>query len=193
MLEVHFESTQKPNQNELFLMERVFITEDHKNKINKCLQTYQKLLKDSQRVESDIIFCDNRFNINNYTSINELFETLIKVNPQFVLINFGDLLVKQFKIKRDPGLFSSWKNCVFIISKQNHIIIYDGEIAGTPVNVFEMSRITFRKKEGKKGQYLFEIVVNKKGKVMNFSGTFLYDAQNNETLSEIEKILNVKK
>jgi hypothetical protein len=28
---------------------------------------------------------------------------------------------------------------------------------------------------------------------MNFSGTFLYDAQNNETLSEIEKMLNVKK
>ena len=183
---------QKPDQNEVFAMERVFVTDDHKNKMNQCLQAYQKLLKDSKRVENDIIFCDNRFNISNYTSINELFETLIRVNPQFVLINFKDLLVKQFKIKRDPGFFSSWKECVFIVSKQNHVIIYDGEIVGTPVNVFEISKITFRKKEGKKGQCLFELAVNKKGKVMNFSGTFLYDALNNETLSVIEKLLNLK-
>ena len=96
------------------------------------------------------------------------------------------------EVKRDPGIFSRWKKEVMVFTKQHHVILFDKPNAYLVANlmkIFELDKICYRKTQDSKKPFLFEIIANTKGKIMNYKGSFLFDALSNENLDEISKII----
>ena len=190
-IEKYYEEMSKPNVDQSFRIPKIFDTQKLKDQINSNLKDYQTFLKNSNRVQNEILNNDIKFKIENYVNIEIFFETLISINPQPTNLNISDLIKDKFEIKRDPGMFSSWRECLMMFTKQNHMIIFDKPVNKFFVNIFEINKISFMRKEDKKKPFLFSIVVNKKGKIMNSSGTYIYDALDLEKLKKIEGYFNI--
>ena len=190
-IEKYYEEMSKPNVDRSFRIPKIFDTQNLKDQINSKLKDYQTFLKYSNRVNNEILNNDIKFKIENYVNIEIFFETLISINPQPTNLNISDLIKDKFEIKRDPGMFSSWRECLIMFTKQNHMIIFDKPVNKFFVNIFEINKITYSKKEDKKKPYLFSIYVNQKGKIMNSSGTYIYDALDLERLKKIEGYFNI--
>ena len=72
------------------------------------------------------------------------------------------------------------------------------------MTIFELDKITYRKKEENKKDkkndskkdnkkpFLFEIIAKSKGKLMNFKGSLFYDGLNNENMNEISNYISVE-
>ena len=192
-VEKYYEKMNQPGYDITFKISKLFHTEELLNNINSLLKSHQILLLDSGYVSHEILVIESKFNINSYSNIELFFEMLISINPKPAAINYNEFVKEAVPIKRDPGVFSSWRKCQMMISKQNHIIIFDEPInSKNAINIFEIKKVAIRKKDGKKHQCLFEIVVNKKTKIMHSSGTFTYDALNEETLNKIFIVFGIK-
>ena len=190
-IEKYYEEMSKPNVDRSFRIPKIFDTQNLKDQINSKLKDYQTFLKYSNRVNNEILNNDIKFKIENYVNIEIFFETLISINPQPTNLNISDLIKDKFEIKRDPGMFSSWRECLIMFTKQNHMIIFDKPVNKFFVNIFEINKITYSKKEDKKKPFLFSIYVNQKSKIMNSSGTYIYDALDLERLKKIEGYFNI--
>jgi hypothetical protein len=190
-IEKYYEEISKPNVDQSFRIPKIFDTQKLKDQINSNLKDYQTFLKNSNRVQNEILNNDIKFKIENYVNIEIFFETLISINPQPTNLNISDLIKDKFEIKRDPGMFSSWRECLIMFTKQNHMIIFDKPVNKFFVNIFEINKITYSKKEDKKKPFLFSIYVNQKGKIMNSNGTYIYDALDLEKLKKIEGYFNI--
>ena len=144
------------------------------------------LLSNSNIVKKELLSDRNKFSIKSTSNAFLFFEWLISVSPQPSDVSIIDLLVKQLNVKRDPGIFSSWKESVFMFTKQSHLLVLDkpGYIDDL-VKIFELGKTSFRKRTDKKNKFLFELIANQKGKIMDFKGTFLFDALSQESLDEI--------
>ena len=120
------------------------------------------------------------------------FEWLISISPQPTDVIVDDLIIKKFDIKRDPGLFMKWRNEIMVFTRQKHIIIFEKAnnfLLDNVVKVFETDKITYKKKVEKKNPYLFEIIANIKGKIMNFKGSFLFDGLNEQNVNEVSSLV----
>ena len=190
-IEKYYEEMSKPETDQSFRIPKIFDTQNLKDQINTNLKDYQIFLKKSNRVQNEILNNDTKFRIENYVNIEIFFETLISINPQPSNLNISDLIKDKFEIKRDPGMFSSWRDCLIMFTKQNHMIIFDKPVNKFFVNLFEISKVTYIKKEDKKKPFLFSIYVNKKGKIMNSNGTYIYDALDLERIKKIESHFNI--
>ena len=137
-------------------------------------------------MKKELIADRNKFSIKNTNNAFLFFEWFISVSPQPSDVSIIDLLAKQINIKRDPGLFSTWKEGVFMFTKQNHLLVFDkpGRLDNL-IKIFELDKTSFRKKIDKKNKFLFELIANRKGKVQDFKGTFLFDGLNQESVDDI--------
>ena len=187
-IENYFKKLDEEQKDNSFKLDKIFNEQKNKEVIFNLLQQYYDLLNNSDKVKKELITDKNTFSIDNYSNIILFFEWLISISPQPKDISVDDLIVKKLEIKRDPGIFSRWKNEVMIFTKQHHLILFDKPnsfLIENLVKIFEIDKITYRKKEDNRKPFLFEILANTKGKVMNFKGTFLFDGLNNENFTEI--------
>ena len=128
-----------------------------------------------------------------YDNIDKFFDWLISVLPTYLDIPIGDLVIKTFEIKRDPGIFSKWKQPSMVFTRQHHLIFFDKEKnfkSDNNFKIFGKDKITFRRKEDKTKWLLFEVSAVLKGKVMNFKGEFLFDALIIENINLIADLIN---
>ena len=184
---------QNPNENSIFKLSRIFHNQQVKENIFNLLQQYYSLLCNSGTVKKELISDKNAFSVEKYNNIDAFFDWLISVLPNYLDIPIGDLVIKKFDIKRDPGIFSKWKPATMVFTRQHHLILFDKESnykSDNVVKIFETDKITFRRKEDKKKGLLFEVNAVLKGKVMNFKGEFLFDALNMENLNQISEMIN---
>ena len=189
-LEAYYKKLEDKSSDKMFKLNKIFTTKETEDIICNLLQQYYILLCNSNSVKKELISDKNKFSIKNTNNIFLFFEWLITVSPQPIDVSIKDLIIKQMGIKRDPGFFSSWKDSVFIFTKQNHLLLFDkpGYLTDL-VRVFELNKTSFRKKTDKKNKFLFELIANSKGKIMDFKGTFLFDALNQENIEEIPNLV----
>ena len=185
-VEQYYEAMSKPGTDHSFKTDKIFHTPELQNEMNVLLRQYQRLLVDSKIVKNDVLYYDNRFIINYYANLELFFELLLQLNPQPGPVNYDDMIKGTYFIRRDPGFFSSWKNCKIIFTKQKHALIIDEPISNNAETIFEISKVTFKRKADKKNNYLFEVTANRKGKIMTSTGTYSYDAKSENVLKEIE-------
>jgi hypothetical protein len=192
-IENYFKKLEEEQKDNIFRLDMIYNEQKHKENISNLLQQYYELLNNSEKVKKELISDKNTFSIEKYENIIAFFEWLISISPQPTDISVDNLILKKFEIKRDPGLFSKWRNEIMIFTKQHHLILFEKpnsfEIKNL-IKIFEIDKITYKKKEDSKRPYLFEIIANTKGKVMNFKGNFLFDGLNNENLTEISKLIS---
>ena len=149
-VEKYYDTMTQPGYDIAFKISKIFHTEELLNNINSLLRNYQMLLRDSGFVSHETLLMESRFNINSYPNIELFFEMLIAINSKPSPINHKEFVKEVIPVKRDPGVFSSWRNCKMMISKQNHAIIFDEPISSkTAINVFEINKSVIRKRDGK--------------------------------------------
>ena len=180
-------------ENNIFKLSKIYHDEKSQENIINLLQQLFSLLNSSNTVKKDLIKDKNNFTIKKYANVDLFFDWLISILSNNFSIKIDDLIVKKMEIKRDPGLFKKWKQCGMVITRQKHLIIFenvDSFKIEDIVNIFEMDKISFRRKEDKKKGFLFELTANTKGKIMNFKGHFLYDALSDDNIKEISDLIN---
>ena len=189
-IENYYKKLDEKNEDKMFKLNKIFSTRESAEDIHNLLQQYYVLLTNSNTVKKEFLKDRNNFSIKYTSNIFLFFEWLITVSPQPSDISITDLLIKQMNVKRDPGIFSSWKDCIFIFTRQNHLLIFDkpGRVDDL-YKIFELGKISFRKRTDKKNKLLFELIVLQKGKIMDFKGTFLFDAIINENIDEVINIV----
>ena len=189
-IETYYKKLENKNEDQLFKLSKIFNTNQSQNNIYSLLQHYYTLLSNSGTVKKELLADKNKFSINQHDNILLFFEWLISVSPQPSNIVTDDLIIKKVKIKRDPGLFKSWRDTIMVFTKQKHLLLYDApQKVENFVKIYELDKINFRKKIDNKRPYLFELIVNRKGKVMDFKGTYLFDGLNEEKINEIHPII----
>ena len=184
---------QNEKENNTFKLEKIFQNDKVKENIFNLLQQYYTLLSSSNTVKKELTNDKNKFSIQNYKNVYEFFDWLISVLPERLDIPIGDLVINKFEIKRDPGIFSRWKQALMVFTKQHHLILYDtinNFKSDNVVKIFETDKITFRRKDDKKKGFLFEVIAVIKGKVMNFKGETLLDALTIENINKIAELIN---
>ncbi len=186
IVEQYYETMSKPGTDYSFKTDKFFQTPELQNEMNSLLKEYQKILIESKNINDDSLYYDNRFTINYYANLELFFELLLKFNPQPSPVSYSELVKGTYLIRRDPGFFSSWKNCKIVFTKQKHALIIDEPITSKAENIFEISKVIFKRKEEKKNTYLFEVIAKEKGKIMNSTGEYTFDAKTESVLKEIE-------
>ena len=186
---------QNAKENNSFKLTRIFHNEQVKENIYNLLQQYYMLLCNSNTIKKELISDRNAFSTDKYQNVDLFFDWLISVLPTKLEVPVNDLIIKSFEIKRDPGFFSRWKQAGMVFTRQHHLILFDKVNSykiEDIVKIFETDKITYQRKEDKKKGLLFEVVADVKGKVMNFKGTFLFDALTMENINEISGLINNK-
>ena len=186
---------QNAKENNTFKLTRIFHNEQVKENIYNLLQQYYMLLCNSNTIKKELISDRNAFSTDKYQNVDLFFDWLISVLPTKLEVPVNDLIIKSFEIKRDPGIFSRWKQAGMVFTRQHHLILFDKVNSykiEDIVKIFETDKITYQRKEDKKKGLLFEVVADVKGKVMNFKGTFLFDALTMENINEISELINNK-
>jgi hypothetical protein len=186
---------QNAKENNSFKLTRIFHNEQVKENIYNLLQQYYMLLCNSNTIKKELISDRNAFSTDKYQNVDLFFDWLISVLPTKLEVPVNDLIIKSFEIKRDPGFFSRWKQAGMVFTRQHHLILFDKVNSykiEDIVKIFETDKITYQRKEDKKKGLLFEVVADVKGKVMNFKGTFLFDALTMENINEISELINNK-
>ena len=187
----YFKNLENKDLDFTFKLENIFNNEEMKNNINTKLAEYFMLLKNSEgRVNKDKIDNKNNFCIDNYPNVQLFYEWFMSTNPQPDGLDYNDLIERKFLIKRHVGFFSGWNECIMILTKQKHLMVFDKSISPENlVKIFELGKISFRKANDPKNKCLFELIANMKGKQMNFTGTFSFDAMNLDNLNNIESLV----
>ena len=188
-IEKYFKKLEEDQKdNKALKLEKIINEVERKNAINGLLKQFYDLLNESGKVQKELISNKNDFSLDKYVDIISFIQFLMNIAPQPADIPIDDLIIKKIAIKRDPGFFSRWKDALFVLSKQQHLLLFDKPnnfSIENIVKVFEIDKIKFKKKEDGKKPFLFEIVANIKGKVMNFKGSYLFDGLNNENIEEM--------
>ena len=191
-IENYFKKLEEEQKDNIFKLDKIFSEQKDKDNIFNLLQQYFELLNNSEKVKKELISDKNTFSIEQYPNIINFFEWLISISPQPTDISIDELIDKKMEVKRDPSIFSRWKKEVMVFTKQHHVILFDKPNAYFVANlmkIFELDKISYRKTQDSKKPFLFEIIANTKGKIMNYKGSFLFDALSNENLDEISKII----
>ena len=183
---------QSNNENHYFQMERIFPDKKGQDDIFNLLQQYYNILSNSNTVKKELLKDRNTFSAQKYPNIISFYNWLITVLPENVDVSVNDLIIKKLDIKRDPGIFSKWKPNTIVFTKQNHIICfdkYDTFKEEDVYKIFETDKISFKRKEDKKKGFLFDIICNIKGKIMNFKGEYNFDALTQENIDAVSELI----
>ena len=191
-IQKYYKDLEDNPENKMFKFDKIFDEQKDKELIYDSLEQLYNLLNNSKKVKKDLIEDKNNFSINKYPNIYLFFEWLISISPQPIYLNIDDLIIKKVDIKRDAGYFKGWKDSVMVFTKQQHAIVYDKPFNNDYENsicIFELDKITFKQKVDYKNPFLFEINAHRKGTIVNYKETFVFDALNNENLYDISLIL----
>ena len=189
-IEKYYKKLEDKSSDKMFKISQIFDTQENQQNFHTLLQQYYVLLSNSGRIKNELLTDRNTFSVSKYPNLLLFFEWLISVSPQPTILPVDDLILNKIKIKRDPGIFSSWKDSIMVFTKQHHLLIFDvPDDFENFVKVFELDKSSYRKKVDNKRPFLFEIIANRKGKVMDFKGSFLFDALNNDNINLIPPLV----
>ena len=132
--------------------------------------------------QNEILKCEDNFNIQKFKTIEEFGDFFIAFKPESIEGYYNSNLKEiEIEIKRDPGIFSSWKNSNLIISKQKNILIFDEEGPNLQyIDILSIDRLKVKFKEDKKNPYRLEISETKKGFMFDTSTIFKIDCLTKE-------------
>lgn len=187
-----YESIKPENIAKAFSFKKLIEDNEMLEKMNKITEYYFNNLLQFKMLKSEKN--DFLFKLENYQYIEDFFDILLLNNPKEVGSNFNSenysLITFRKNFKRDPSLFKSWKSCLFIISAQNNVIIFDEEIKKKNfVEKFNLNRAGLKKKYDDVRPFKFELFESKKGLLFNSTNSVILDSLTEANYKEIEGII----
>jgi len=120
---------------------------------------------------------------------------LVKINV-FILLNpkkieqSENLIESGISLKRDPGLFSSWKKSHIIITKQENVLVFDENVTFKKhLHSFDAKKLRLKNLKSSKFPYRFDMYESKKGFMFNTKVNETFDAESAEKYEEVVKLL----
>jgi hypothetical protein len=158
--------------------------------INEILHEFQTSLNKYNFIKADNAYIDSNFLLENHKSLNDFLGFIIEILPYKYDIEKSNLITYLTQVKRDPGLFQSWKNSMLLITVQNNLYLFDRKII-KPFDIkIGLGSIQFKKKIDSKSEIRIELKEQKKGLIFNFKVTALIEALGKDHYDEIMKILS---
>jgi len=185
-----YESITKDSLEKSFIVSRILGSDTTINKFNEYISEYRNDLIKFRIVKDDVISKPDKFNISNFQSIEDLITFILSLIPIERKMS-SPLLIGKYEIKRDPGVFKSWKNCTILKTIQKNLLVFDENINKSPVEVFNIKKMKFRIKGDKKYPFRFEITEKKKGVIFNSSKVQNFDANSDENFKNIKSAFEV--
>jgi hypothetical protein len=189
-IQKYYEEVSKENLEVQCSPWKILSTPDLLKSFNEVFISYQSTLLIYGVVKNDVIYSDDKFKIESYNTMDEFINFLLHMNPKPEQFEeeCKNLIQFSIELKRDPGIFKSWKNCVLLISKQNNVILFDESVSYDKfLNYLNLKKLKFKLKEDKKNPFRFEIVESKKGVMFNSNVNFILDGLTKEKFEEIMK------
>jgi hypothetical protein len=141
--------------------------------------------------QNEILKSEDNFKIQKFKTIEEFADFFIAFKPESIEGYYNSNLKEiEIEIKRDPGIFSSWKNSILIITKQKNILVFDEEGSNLQyIDILSIDRLKVKIKEDKKNPYRLEISESKKGFMFDTSTSFKIDCLTKEKYELIVQII----
>jgi hypothetical protein len=183
-----YESITKETLEKSFIVSRVLGSDNLINKFNEYFNEYRNDLLKFKIVKSDLISKQEKFNVSEFHSIEDMINLIINLIPVERKLS-SSFLVGKYDLKRDPGMFQSWKNCIVLRTLQNNFLVYDDIINKRPLEIFNIKRLRIRNKDAK-FPFKFEISEKKKGMIFDSTKVFNFDAINQKTYESIKSAID---
>lgn len=148
---------------------------------NNYLLLYQDALMQSTLVKSNSKYDSSFFDIEYYSSLSSFIRFLIMTIPNQITINYDSLVKGQYQVKYDPGMFKSWLDCTLLITKQEHLFLYENDI--TNPNTMELNILQSKIEYVNNKKYC--ITITERGK-----NTITIDCLSQENLDNIKNVFN---
>lgn len=185
-----YESITKESLEKSFIVSRILGSDNTINKFNEFFNEYRNDLVKFRIVKDEIISKQDKFNISNFQSVEELISFMLNLIPVERKLS-SPLLIGKYDIKRDPGVFKSWKNSIVLKTLQNNLLVFDEVINKNPVDIFSTKKMRFRIKDEKKYPFKFEISEKKKGVLFNSNKIQYFDSVSADNLKVIKTAFNI--
>jgi len=185
-----YESITKESLEKSFIVSRILGSDNTINKFNEFFNEYRNDLVKFRIVKDEVISKQDKFNISNFQSVEELISFMINLIPVERKLS-SLLLIGKYDLKRDPGVFKSWKNCIILKTLQNNLLIYDDVINKNPVEIFNTKKMKSKIKDEKKNPLKFELAEKKKGVLFNSNKIQYFDAISADNLKVTKAAFNV--
>jgi hypothetical protein len=167
---------------------------DLNKNLNDSLRTFQTNLLRYSFVKNENLYLNENFSVNNskYQNYEELIEFLEKIFPEKFDIYKSNLILFSTPLKKITGLFSSYKDCLLLVTVQQTILIFDGEINKKNYEMMNVKNIKIKKIDDKKYPFKFEISELRTGMIYNSTYKLTFDAENSERFSSIAEFFEIK-
>jgi hypothetical protein len=182
-IQLLYESINKESVESNFSVDKFFKNDIAKD-FNDILTIYRKNLSDYEVVQHDHLKVDDRFKIENIKNFDDLLDLFISLNPKPLDYSF-DFVDYVTEVRRDPGIFKSWRTVVLVMTKQKNVIIFDDKISNKDFILLYIPRLTVKPKEDKKNPYRFELCETKKGILFNSNVNVILDAVTPDIYKEL--------
>jgi hypothetical protein len=183
-----YESITKETLEKNFIVSRVLGTDNLINKFNEYFNEYRNDLLKFKIVKSDLISKQEKFNVSEFHSIEDMINLIVSLIPVERKLS-SSFLIGKYDLKRDPGMFQSWKNCIVLRTLQNNFLVYDDVINKRPLEIFSIKRLRIRNKDPK-FPFRFEISEKKRGMIFDSTKVFNFDALNQKTYESIKSAID---
>jgi hypothetical protein len=162
---------------------------EHYQQFNEIFKSLQTILVKYHVVKDESIYKEENFNMESYQTMEDFIQFMIRLTPGKMDFTYN-LVDHIFELKRDPGLFKSWKHSILVLTKQHNAILFDDKIMKKSfLNMISLKRAKIKYKEEKKFPYRFELQENKKAFMFTTSINFILDAESKEKFEEILRII----
>ena len=120
--------------------------------------------------------------------MNDFFNFIIEILPERYDIEVSNLITFRTIVKRDPGMFQSWKNSILLITIQNNLYLFDKRIMKDFNENIGLNSFYFKKKNDKKSEMKLQLNETKKGILFKSNISIMIEACGKESYDEIIKV-----
>jgi hypothetical protein len=161
--------------------------------LNESLKNFQSNLLKFTFIKNENIYNDEYFDIEKYKCFEDLIDFLNTVLPEKLNTVSSNLISYTCDVKKIYGLFKNSRNCTLALTIQGSVLIFEEKINKKLYDKMQLKHLKFKNLEDKRHPFRFEISELKLGMIYNSTHKLLLEAEDQDSYSMIESLLNINK
>jgi hypothetical protein len=176
---------------DIFSIEGLF--SENKQELHQNMIKFRENMIRHTVLNSDDIYDDGSFDIDNYKNIDSLIAKFKTIAPPHLDPCASSLLTFSIEMNKNYGsLFKSSKQVVLFMTIQGNLLIWKESIYNKCSEKYSLEDITFKTKNEVNDLYRIEMIYSKHGYIYNSNATIEFDALSKENYLKMVKGINEK-